>query len=41
MFQKDTVVKDALRITAIMNKHLSEDNCVHTIQEIAAEALKE
>ena len=39
--QKETVVKDALRITAILNKHLSEENCAHTIKEIAAEAVRE
>ncbi len=39
--QKETVVNDALRITSVLNKHLSEEDCSHTIRQIAMEALKE
>ena len=35
---KDAVVKDALRITAVLNKHLSEGNCQHSVKEIVSEA---
>ena len=28
------VVQQAIRITAILNKHLSEENCRHTVKQI-------
>lgn len=37
MTEKDLIVKDALKITSVINRHLAEDNCVHNIQEIAKE----
>jgi hypothetical protein len=39
---EDSVFKDALRITMILNKHLSENpECHHTVKEIASEAFEE
>lgn len=38
MSDNKNVVRDALKITTILNKHLDEDNCRHTVKEIAAEA---
>jgi hypothetical protein len=37
---QDTVVNDALRITAILNKHLEEPNCQHDIKQIVADVLE-
>lgn len=34
-----TVIYDALRISKIVNKHLAETNCQHTIKNILLEAL--
>lgn len=36
---QETAVNDALRITAILNKHLEESNCQHGIKEIVADVL--
>ena len=36
----DQVVQQAIRITSALNRHASEDNCQHTVKQIAAEALK-
>lgn len=32
------VIEKAIRITSILNKHLNEHNCEHTVNEIAREA---
>lgn len=35
------VVEDALKITAVLNKHLAEDpNCTHSLKEIAEEIFR-
>lgn len=35
------VVRHAIRIAAILNKHLSEDNCHHSVRDITAEAFEQ
>lgn len=40
MDSKMNVVKDALRITSTLNKHLAEGNCQHSVKEIAIEAFQ-
>jgi hypothetical protein len=35
-----TVVQDAIRIATILNKHLSEENCRHSVKQIASEAFE-
>jgi len=33
-------VNDALRITSVLNKHMAEPNCTHTIKEITEEIFR-
>jgi hypothetical protein len=37
---QETAINDALRITAILNKHLEEPNCQHGIKQIVADVLE-
>jgi len=36
--QKNSVVSDAIRLMTVINSHLSEPNCLHSIKQIATEA---
>jgi hypothetical protein len=35
--QRDSVVEDALRITTVLNRHMTETNCRHSVKEIMKE----
>lgn len=39
--QTNTVVRDAVRLMTVINSHLSEYQCRHTIKQIASEAFSE
>jgi len=40
MSDSKDVVQDALRCVRILNKHLDEESCQHTLKEIATEAFQ-
>jgi len=38
---RDEVMSDALRLTTAINRHLKEENCVHSLSSIMKEAFSQ
>ena len=36
-----SAIEDAIKITSVIRKHVDEENCKHSIKEIAAEAFED